>query len=70
MQALQGGNAVRRMLTLDEVLEKVRVARSTLFRMEKAGNFPERVYVSENRIMWFEDEVIAWQVSRPRMKRK
>jgi predicted DNA-binding transcriptional regulator AlpA len=59
------GGRVRRMLTLEEVLEIVRVHRTTLFRMKKLGHFPASVYISENRRMWFEDEVIAWQKALP-----
>jgi prophage regulatory protein len=59
-EAAAGGGA-RRMLTLEEVLKIVPVHRSTLFRMERLGQFPASVYISENRRVWFEDEVIAWQ---------
>jgi hypothetical protein len=30
-------------------------------RMEKAGRFPKSTYISPNRRVWFEDEIIAWQ---------
>jgi prophage regulatory protein len=36
------------------------VSRATLFRME-AGRFPRSTYISPNRRVWFEDEIIAWQ---------
>jgi prophage regulatory protein len=39
----------------------VPVGRSTLWRMEKAGRFPRSTYISPNRRIWFEDEIIAWQ---------
>jgi hypothetical protein len=29
--------------------------------MEKAGRFPKSTYISPNRRVWFEDEIIAWQ---------
>ena len=51
----------RRMLSEKQVLEIVPVARTTLFRMEKAGRFPKGTYISPNRRIWFEDEIIAWQ---------
>lgn len=51
----------RRMLNEKQVLEIVPVARTTLFRMEKAGRFPKGTYISPNRRIWFEDEIIAWQ---------
>src|SRR5277367_4147342 len=60
-----GGGAVksgpRRMLNEKQVLEIVPVGRTTLYRMEKAGRFPKSTYISPNRRVWFEDEIIAWQ---------
>ncbi|RXH31727.1 hypothetical protein XH84_15115 [Bradyrhizobium nanningense] len=49
------------MLNEKQVLEIVPVGRSTLWRMEKAGRFPRSTYISPNRRIWFEDEIIAWQ---------
>jgi prophage regulatory protein len=51
----------RRMLTEKQVLEIVPVGRTTLYRMEKAGRFPRSIYISPNRRVWFEDEIVAWQ---------
>jgi prophage regulatory protein len=51
----------RRMLCEKQILEIVPVGRTTLYRMEKAGRFPKGTYISPNRRVWFEDEVVAWQ---------
>jgi predicted DNA-binding transcriptional regulator AlpA len=51
----------RRMLSEKQVLEIVPVGRTTLYRMEKAGRFPRSTYISPNRRVWFEDQVVAWQ---------
>jgi prophage regulatory protein len=51
----------RRMLSEKQVLEIVPVGRTTLFRMAKAGKFPKSTYISPNRRVWFEDEIVAWQ---------
>jgi predicted DNA-binding transcriptional regulator AlpA len=51
----------RRMLSEKQVLEIVPVGRTTLYRMEKAGRFPRSTYISPNRRVWFEDDIIAWQ---------
>jgi prophage regulatory protein len=60
-----GGGAAksrpRRMLNEKKVLEIVPISRTTLFRMEKAGRFPKSTYITPNRRVWFEDEIIAWQ---------
>jgi predicted DNA-binding transcriptional regulator AlpA len=63
-EAAQSESA-RRMLTIDEVLDIVPVTRGTLYRMEKEKRFPESHYISANRRVWFEDEVIAWQKGLP-----
>jgi prophage regulatory protein len=51
----------RRMLSEKQILEIVPIGRTTLYRMEKAGRFPKSTYISPNRRVWFEDQVIAWQ---------
>jgi predicted DNA-binding transcriptional regulator AlpA len=54
-------SAPRRMLNEKQVLEIVPFGRTTLYRMEKAGRFPKSTYISPNRRVWFEDDVICWQ---------
>jgi prophage regulatory protein len=51
----------RRMLSEKQVLGIVPVGRTTLYRMERAGRFPRSTYISPNRRVWFEDEIVAWQ---------
>ncbi|GAB9082173.1 UNVERIFIED_ORG: putative DNA-binding transcriptional regulator AlpA [Bradyrhizobium japonicum] len=51
----------RRMLNETQVLGIIPVSRTTLYRMEKSGRFPKSTYISPNRRVWFEDEIIAWQ---------
>jgi predicted DNA-binding transcriptional regulator AlpA len=51
----------RVMLSEAQVLKIVPVSRTTLYRMEKAGRFPKGTYISPNRRVWFEDEIVAWQ---------
>jgi prophage regulatory protein len=54
-------SAPRVMLNEDQVLRIVPISRTTLYRMEKAGRFPRSTYISPNRRVWFEDEIVAWQ---------
>ncbi|MCK1431151.1 AlpA family phage regulatory protein [Bradyrhizobium sp. 87] len=49
------------MLNEEQVLRIIPVSRTTLYRMEKAGRFPRATYISPNRRVWFEDEIVAWQ---------
>jgi prophage regulatory protein len=51
----------RRMLSEKQVLEIVPVGRTTLYRMEKTGRFLRSTYISPNRRVWYEDEIVAWQ---------
>ena len=51
----------RRMLNEKQVLEIIPVSRTTLYRMEMAGRFPKSTYISPNRRVWYEDEIVAWQ---------
>ena len=52
---------LRKMLSLNEVLAIVPIARSTLLRMVKLKQFPQPLHISENRRVWYEDQIIAWQ---------
>ena len=51
----------RRMLNEKQILQIVPVSAVTLWRLEKRGAFPKGTYISPNRKVWFEDEIIAWQ---------
>ena len=49
--------------------EKVRelvggMSQATMWRMRRAGTFPEPVAISPNRIAWHEAEVIEWVENR------
>lgn len=49
------------MLNEQQVLEIIPVSRTTLYRMEKAGRFPKSTYISPNRRVWYEDQIVTWQ---------
>ena len=51
----------RKMLVEDKILDIIPVSRSTLWRMERSGKFPRATYISANRRVWFEDQIIEWQ---------
>ena len=51
----------RRMLNEKQVLDIVPLSRTSIYRLEKAGKFPRSTYISANRRIWYEDEIIAWQ---------
>ena len=51
----------RRMLNEKQLLDIVPLSRTSIYRLEKAGKFPRSTYISANRRIWFEDEIVAWQ---------
>lgn len=63
-----GGGGARRMLTLEQVLEKVPVGKSTLRRMIKNKEFPGPHFISPRKMVWYDDEVEDWQADLPRTK--
>src|SRR4051794_16063553 len=60
-QASDERSGPRRMLNEKQLLGIVPLSRTSIFRLEKAGQFPKGTYISPNRRVWFEDEIIAWQ---------
>jgi predicted DNA-binding transcriptional regulator AlpA len=51
----------RRMLNEKQVLDIVPLSRTSIYRLEKAGKFPRSTYISANRRIWYEDEIVSWQ---------
>jgi len=51
----------RRMLNEKQVLDIVPLSRTSIYRLERAGKFPRSTYISANRRIWYEDEIITWQ---------
>ena len=58
--------------TVSAVIGSERVAwmtglsRTTIWRLERAGKFPQRLRLSSNRIGWYQDEIEVWISTRPR----
>jgi prophage regulatory protein len=58
----------RRILNAKETLSRAGFrARSTLWRKVRHREFPAPVDLGGGRVGWFEDEVVAWMESRPRV---
>ncbi len=55
-------------LLFPKVKEKVGLSRSTLWRLEKKGLFPQRRKIGINRIAWVESEIDEWINDRPAVK--
>jgi len=48
------------------VSKKTGLSKTTLWRLEKSGNFPSRVNTSVSRVGWIETEINEWIKTRPR----
>jgi prophage regulatory protein len=55
-----------RVLRAQELVELTGLSRSTIWRLERDGKFPERLHLSANIVGWNEDEVLEWLNDRPR----
>ncbi len=53
-----------RFLRIDEVIGKVGLSRPTIWRLERAGEFPRRRQLGRNSVGWVEDEIEQWMQSR------
>ncbi len=40
------------------------LSRTTVWRMQKTGDFPACVQVSRNRVGWWQSEILAWRRAR------
>jgi prophage regulatory protein len=54
-----------RILRQPEVEGRVGLSRTTIWRLERSGDFPPRRRVLSNTIGWLESEVDAWIAGRP-----
>ncbi len=52
----------------DEVKQRTRLSRMTIWRMEHAGSFPKRVQIAPRSVAWVREDVEQWiedQVNPP-----
>jgi predicted DNA-binding transcriptional regulator AlpA len=54
-------SGLRVMVNQDQLLTIIPVSPTTLWRMEKKGEFPKSTFISANRRVWYLDEIVAWQ---------
>lgn len=51
----------RRFLSLKTVLDRVPYSANHLARLEATGDFPKRIKLSPNRVVWVEEEIDEYQ---------
>ena len=61
----QPGALVMKLLRMRQVMQMTGLSRMTLYRLERAGHFPNRRRLAENSVAWLESEVAQWIESRP-----
>jgi predicted DNA-binding transcriptional regulator AlpA len=49
-----------------EVARLTGLSRTTLWRLERRGEFPSRVRLGQNSVGWREEEIEQWIDARPR----
>ena len=54
-----------RLLRRRQVEEITGIGRSSIYRLMKSGEFPQRVRVGRNAVRWRESDITAWVESRP-----
>ena len=52
-------------LRLKDVKQLTRLSKSSVYRLEAAKEFPQRVKLSERASAWKSDEIQAWMAARP-----
>ena len=50
-----------------QVTEMVGLSRVTIWRMERAGKFPQRVQLGDRAVGWIAEEINFWLESLPRV---
>ena len=59
-------STTKQMLRPREVVKRVGLSRTTLWRMVKSGNFPPPVVLGQNSIGWRSGDIEIWEANRPR----
>jgi prophage regulatory protein len=65
-RSLDSGPRLPRLLPFREVTQRVALSRSTIWRLERAGQFPKRRRLSVNKVAWWEPEIEEWTRNRER----
>ncbi len=58
-------NQLNQLLRLPDVRQVTGLSKSSIYRLESEGAFPQRVRLSERATAWKSDEIAAWIESRP-----
>ena len=58
------------LLSFDDLQRIVPLSRTTIWRLERQGEFPRRMRISRNRVGWLLSDVEEWIASRQEQDRQ
>lgn len=58
---------MKKIYRFHEIREATGLSRVTIWRLERAGKFPQRIKLGDNSVGWFVSEVHQWIENRPRV---
>ena len=61
---MNNNTIVEKFLMLPQVREIVPYSASHIWRLERSGQFPQRVRLGGNRVAWLESELNSWVESK------
>jgi prophage regulatory protein len=61
---MNNNTTVEKFLMLPQVREIVPYSASHIWRLERSGQFPQRVRLGGNRVAWLQSEVNSWVESK------
>ena len=57
-------NDVDKLLRQCEVCAAVTLSRMAVYKLRKAGDFPEPITLGKTALRWYESEIVAWLASK------
>ena len=67
---LESNNAPLRIVRKRELLNRIGYSEMQIWRLERAGKFPQRIQLGPNSVGWIEGEVEAWIKQRAAERNK
>jgi len=52
------------LLTIDEVAERTRLSKPTIYKLIRQGDFPRQLRLCANKVAWIEREIDDWIAAR------
>ncbi len=59
-----------RFIRLPEVMSKTGLARSTIYKLISAGDFPAQVALGARAVAWLESDIHGWMLSKVETSQK